>query len=90
MDSRPTRLEKTVEDRQKEQEWATRAKQVLRAEMTRRGVNYAQLAERLAALGIHDNERNLANKIARGGFTAAFFLQCMSALGVQTLHLDGA
>ena len=28
-----------------------------------------------------DTERNLANKISRGGFTAAFFLQCLSAIG---------
>lgn len=51
-------------------------------------MGYRDLAEKLGALGVVDNERNLANKISRGGFTAAFFLQCMSAIGVQTLRLD--
>jgi hypothetical protein len=35
-------------------------------------VSYADLAERLEALGIKENERNIANKIARGSFTAVF------------------
>jgi Domain of unknown function (DUF6471) len=68
--------------------WATRAKNLLRAEMVKRGLNYAQLAEKLEAIGVHDNERNLANKIARGSFTAAFLLQCLNAIGASTLHLD--
>jgi hypothetical protein len=29
------------------------------------------------------------NKIARGGFTAVFFLQCMEAIGVHSLQLEG-
>jgi hypothetical protein len=37
-----------------------------------------------------DTERNIANKISRGGFTAVFFLQCMEAIGVPTIHMhDG-
>jgi transcriptional regulator with XRE-family HTH domain len=47
---------------------------MLKAELKRRGVSYRELAEKLGALGIHETERNLANKIARGGFTAAFFV----------------
>jgi Flp pilus assembly protein protease CpaA len=35
------------------------------------------------------NERTISNKIARGGFTAVFFLQCMAAIGVNTIHLNG-
>jgi hypothetical protein len=48
---------------------------------------YADLAEKLAAIGVKDTERNIANKISRGAFTGVFFLQCMEALGVQTVHL---
>lgn len=68
--------------------WGEHAKRVLRAQMTLKGVNAAGLAERLTAMGVKETEKNVANKIARGGFTAAFFLQCMKALGVQTLHLE--
>jgi len=38
-------------------------------------------------LGLAANERTLANKIAAGGFSAAFFLQCMKAIGVNTIYL---
>jgi hypothetical protein len=68
--------------------WGERAKRVLRAQMTLKGVNAAQLAEKLTAMGVKESEKNVANKIARGGFTAAFFLQCMSAIGANTLRLD--
>ncbi|MFD2502159.1 DUF6471 domain-containing protein [Rhizorhabdus histidinilytica] len=63
------------------------AKNLLKGELKRRGVTYAQLAEKLASLGITENERNLNNKISRGGFTAAFFLQCLEAIGASQLQL---
>jgi hypothetical protein len=51
-------------------------------------VTYAQLAEKLATLGVVENERNLNNKISRGGFTAAFLLQCLEAVGARSLQLS--
>lgn len=69
-------------------DWEEKAKGLLRAEMARQGVTYAHLAERLAAIGVDDNERNLRNKVSRGKFTAGFLLQCLSALGVSQLRLD--
>ena len=68
-------------------DWEERAKTILRVEMARKGTTYAQLAERLAAIGIEDNERNLRNKVSRGKFTAGFLLQCLTACGTDTLHL---
>ena len=53
-------------------EYEEMAKNLLKAELKRRNVTYAQLAEKLAAMGIHETERNLNNKISRGGFSAAF------------------
>ena len=63
-------------------------KRTARVEMARKGTTYAQLAEKLAAIGIEDNERNLRNKVSRGKFTAGFLLQCLVALGVQELRLQ--
>ena len=68
-------------------EYEARAKNLLKGELKRKGVTYAQLAERLATLGIHETERNLNNKISRGGFTGAFLLQCLEAIGVQRVEL---
>ena len=69
-------------------EWQGRAAAMLKAEMTRRNVSYRELETRLRAMGIEDNEKNLSTKISRGRFAAAFFLQCMAAIGCRTIRLD--
>lgn len=69
------------------QEYETLAKNLLKGELKRRGVTYAQLAEKLGDIGVQENERNLNNKISRGGFSAAFLLQCLKAIGANSLHL---
>ena len=61
---------------------------MLRAEMVLSGVRYAELAKRLEEMGEKETVANLRNKLSRGSFTAAFFLQCLSALNVKTLRLD--
>jgi hypothetical protein len=71
-----------------ERDWTAHVKGLLKAELKRRSVSYRDLAEKLGALGIHETERNIANKISRGGFTAAFFVQCLVAVGCQTLRLE--
>jgi hypothetical protein len=70
--------------------YETRAKNLLKGELKRRGITYAQLAARLAEIGVVENERNLNNKISRGGFTAAFLFQCLEAIGASSLRLSDA
>lgn len=70
-----------------DKEWQDRVKGILKAELKRRNVSYKQLAEQLEAVGIHETERNINNKISRGGFSATFFVQVLVAIGVKTLHL---
>jgi Domain of unknown function (DUF6471) len=67
--------------------WQAQAKGMIRGEMKRRNLSYRDLAGRLEKIGIKETERNIANKIARGGFTAVFFLQCMEAIGVKNLQM---
>ena len=69
-------------------EFEEKAKNLLKGELKRKGVTYSQLAEKLAAIGIQETERNLNNKISRGGFTAAFLIQCLMAIGSKDLRLD--
>ncbi|MGW8134563.1 DUF6471 domain-containing protein [Sphingomonas zeae] len=59
---------------------------MLKAELKRRNISYADLASRLAVIGVSESEPSIRNKIARGKFTAVFF-QCMEAIGVSTLRL---
>ena len=70
------------------QEYETRVKNMLKGELKKRGITYAQLAARLAEIGVHENERNLNNKISRGGFSAVFLVQCLDAMGANALRLD--
>jgi hypothetical protein len=72
----------------REDVWAERAKGLLKAELKRRNVGYRELAEKLSAQGTPETERNIANKISRGGFTAAFLIQCLEAIGCQSLRLS--
>lgn len=68
-------------------EYETRAKNLLRGELRRRGITTAQLAEKLAQIGVSENERNLNNKISRGGFSAAFLIQCLESIGCSDIRL---
>jgi hypothetical protein len=78
----------TFKDNPLTQEYEERAKNLLKAELKRRGMGYRDLAEKLTAAGLPETERNLANKISRGGFTAAFFLECLFVVGCTTLRLQ--
>jgi hypothetical protein len=68
-------------------DWKAQAKQLIRAELKRRNLSYADLAQRMGAIGLKVNERTLANKIATGSFSAVFFLQVMGAIDVKMLIL---
>lgn len=72
----------------KDRDWTLHIKGLLKAELKRRHVGYRELAEKLHTLGIKDSERNIANKIARGSFTAIFLIQCLTAIDCHTLHLE--
>jgi hypothetical protein len=67
-------------------EYEDRAKRLLRAEMARLGLTYQQLTDKLAEIGIREDEHNLRNKVARGKFTAVFLLQCLDAMGTTEIR----
>jgi hypothetical protein len=69
-------------------DWEMMAANLLKAELKRKGVTYAHLVDKLEAVGISEKEVNVRNKLSRGKFSAAFLLQCLSALGSSSLRLD--
>ncbi len=71
-----------------DKDWQDRVKGILKSELKRRNVGYRQLAEKLEALGVHETEANIKNKVSRGGFTAVFFVQCLVAVGCTVLRLE--
>lgn len=68
-------------------DYEMKAANLLKAELKRKGVTYAGLVEKLAAIGIDEREANIRNKLSRGKFTAAFFLSCLEAIGTHSLSL---
>ncbi len=69
-------------------EWDARVKKLLKAALKRRNVTYKDLRVRLEAMGVHETEPNIRNKLARGKFTAVFLIQCLAAAGCQTLRIS--
>ena len=68
--------------------WEDDVKSMLKAELKRRNVSYAQLVGKLADIGVVDSEPNIRNKISRGKFTAVFLIQCLEAIGCSSLRLS--
>lgn len=68
--------------------WELESKRILKAELVRRDIGYKVLSARLAAIGVEVSAGNLSNKINRGKFSFAFFLQCMKAANVETVRID--
>lgn len=70
-----------------EKEWEDRVKAMLKAELKRKNVTYAQLVGKLAEIGVMDSEPNVRNKISRGKFTAVFLIQCLEAIEAREVRL---
>lgn len=63
-------------------EWEMKAANLLKAELKRKGVTYAQLAEMIG-----EKEVNIRNKLSRGKFSAAFMIQSLEAIGEREIRL---
>jgi len=74
----------TMERQMPEQsEWETKAANILKSQLKLRGLSYAQISQMIG-----DKEPNVRNKLSRGKFSAAFFIHCLSAMGVSDLVLE--
>ena len=71
-----------------QKDWRHRAATILKVELKRKDITYPELSARLEAIGIHETTASIVNKISRGSFSFAFFLQCMQVIDIHTLHLE--
>lgn len=69
------------------QDWESKVKGLLKAELKRREVTYQQLTDKLAEIGVTETPENIANKISRGKFTVVFLVQCLEVIGCRTIRL---
>ena len=70
------------------QDWAALAKNTLKAELARKGVDYETLVVKLSDIGVEESYNSVNTKINRGSFPFQFFLQCMKALGVKLVKIE--
>jgi len=68
--------------------WDTKACNLLKAEIVKRGLSYDDLRVALEKVGIQKSVSNLTKMINEGKFRFAFFLQCAVAIEMKTLRLD--
>ncbi|MEM8528733.1 MAG: DNA (cytosine-5-)-methyltransferase [Bacteroidota bacterium] len=71
-----------------EQDWNFRAKQLLKAELSKRNINNRQLAKQLNAVGIAETKSSIDSKISRGTFSASFLLQCLQVIGCESFPAE--
>lgn len=64
-------------------DWEKVAARLLRAEMKRQGVSYRKLSSLLEMLGVKVTSRVLINRVNRGKFPLAFYLQCLAAMRAE-------
>ncbi|MDV6346646.1 DUF6471 domain-containing protein [Nitrosomonas sp. Is35] len=70
------------------QDWKANAKNIMKSELARKGIDYETLAKKLKECGVEESYNSINTKINRGTFTFQFFLQCMKAIGVDTVRID--
>jgi 2-hydroxychromene-2-carboxylate isomerase len=72
-----------------ESEWNERASRHLKAELESAGITYDGLANLLKKQGFRDETKaSFSSKLARGTFTAAFFLASLVAIGCEAIRLE--
>ncbi len=72
----------------KAKRWEDRARLFLKAEIKRADITYEELAKRLEPHGFKENSASIANKLARGTFSATFLLAVIAALELEGVQLS--
>jgi hypothetical protein len=70
-----------------EDEWANRTRSYLKQRLRDADVTYLELVRRLKKLGFNESEASITNKLARGTFSATFFLAALTAIENKTIKL---
>lgn len=70
------------------EDWNKKATGILKSILTRRNIQYPELATKLNAIGLDETQSSIASKISRGTFSFVFFIQCMKVLNVEEIKID--
>ena len=68
--------------------WAMGVSRLIKAHMAASGISYADLRNKLKALGTTQSPENLRVKINRGNFGAQLFVQLLIVMGKKNINLE--
>ena len=69
------------------QDWGKMASRILKVEIAKQELTYKELAAKLNELGVNYKESDITARLSRGSFSAAFFIQCLKAMGAKNIEL---
>lgn len=69
-------------------DWRQVVQRILKAEMSKRGVKYQDLSDRLVSIGVNQSADNLRNKVNKGILGADLLLQIMFVLNMRKIERD--
>jgi len=65
-----------------------KARQIIKAELVKRDINYVKLAKLLQEKGYKENPDSIRTKINRGSFSFAFVLEICDVLNLDIIFTD--
>lgn len=68
--------------------WRQVVQRLLKSDMSRRGVKYQDLSDRLASIGVNQSADNLRNKVNKGILGADLLLQIMYVLNMPSISRE--
>lgn len=70
--------------------WERLASSLVKANLKLAQMSYLDLEAALSEMGLEHGQKNVSAKLKRSRISAAFFLQCLVAAGVETIDLPRA
>jgi hypothetical protein len=67
-------------------DWRNLVQRLLKAELSKKGIKYQDLSDRLKAVGIEQSADNLRNKINKGILGADLLLQIVFVLNIKQIR----
>lgn len=72
----------------KTSDWRNLVQRLLKAELSKKGIKYQDLSDKLSSVGVDQSADNLRNKINKGILGADLLLQIMFVLHIKQIKLE--
>jgi hypothetical protein len=72
----------------KTSDWRNLVQRLLKAELSKKGIKYQDLSDKLSSVGVDQSADNLRNKINKGILGADLLLQIVFVLHIKQIKLE--